>query len=72
MRKTLIIKGHQPYPFSLNDRLFEGTRSWLDDQGHEVRVSRIAEGYDVEEAIAAHQWTDVVIMQFPINEKMVP
>lgn len=58
MRKALIIKGHQPYPFakgSLNDRLFEGTLSWLDDQGHEVRVSRIAEGYNVEEAIAAHQ-----------------
>ncbi|QFT85547.1 Modulator of drug activity B [Halomonas sp. THAF12] len=75
MRKILIINGHQPYPFAkgtLNDTLAERARSWLADQGHEVRVSRIAEGYDVEEAIADHQWADVVIMQFPINWMMVP
>ncbi|WP_207005659.1 NAD(P)H-dependent oxidoreductase [Trinickia mobilis] len=70
MSKTLIINGHQPYPFSngnLNATLLERARNFLDELGHEVRVTIVADGYEVEREIESHIWADTILMQFPVN-----
>jgi modulator of drug activity B len=75
MQNILILNGHQPYPFSegrLNESLAKRAAGYLIDQDRDVRVRKIADGYDVEEAIADHQWADVIIMQFPVNWMGVP
>ncbi|MBB4265732.1 NAD(P)H-dependent oxidoreductase [Roseospira visakhapatnamensis] len=75
MSRILILNGHQPYPFSkgaLNATLVERARDALSALGHEVRVTRVAEGYDVEQEIDTHVWADTVILQFPVNWMGVP
>ena len=75
MSKIFMINGHQPYPFAkgdLNAALVERARKHLMDAGHDVRVTRVAEGYDVEQEVGNHQWADVVVMQFPVNWIGVP
>ena len=75
MSNVLVINGHQPYPFAkgkLNATLTERARAVLADLGNENCLTSVAEGYDVEAEIAAHQWADVVLMQFPVNWMGVP
>ncbi|MBS8225199.1 NAD(P)H-dependent oxidoreductase [Vannielia litorea] len=70
MTNILILNGAQPYAFSpggLNAALAERARTRLEGMGHEVRLTTVAEGYDVETEVARHQWADVVLMQFPVN-----
>ena len=75
MSKILILNGAQPYPFApggLNATLAERARARLLAQGHEVRLTTVAEGYDVEQEVANHQWADAIILQFPVNWMGVP
>ncbi|MEO1044244.1 MAG: NAD(P)H-dependent oxidoreductase [Pseudomonadota bacterium] len=70
MRNIFIINGHQPYPFSkgaLNAAMIERAQTFLSAQGHDIRITHVAETYDVEQEIANHQWADAVLMQFPVN-----
>ncbi|KIC47660.1 flavodoxin [Ruegeria sp. ANG-S4] len=70
MSNILIINGTQPYEFApgrLNASFAENARSALSRQGHSIRLTNIAEGYDIEAEVDAHVWADVVIMQFPVN-----
>lgn len=51
MTKILIVNGTQPYDFApgrLNATLTDRARSLLTSLGHEVRVTTIDEGYDVQ------------------------
>ena len=75
MSMIFILNGHQPYTFApgtLNATLVRRAQECLSGLGDEVRVTRVAEGYDVEQEIGNHQWADVVIMQFPVNWMGVP
>lgn len=75
MSKILILNGHQPYPFAkgeLNASFVARAEKILTKAGHDVRVSRVADGYDVDQEIENHQWADTVIMQFPVNWMGVP
>lgn len=75
MSNILILNGTQPYDFApgqLNASLVARARDALVAMGHEVRVTTIAEGYDVESEIEAHRWADTVILQFPVNWMGVP
>lgn len=75
MSRIFIINGHQPYPFAkgeLNTALAERARSYFEITGHEVRLTEVANGYDVEQEIDNHQWADVIIMQYPVNWMGVP
>ena len=70
MSKILILNGAQPYPFAkgeLNASFAERAKDRLTAAGHEVRMTAVADGYDVEAEVESHQWADVVLMQFPIN-----
>ncbi len=75
MSKILILNGTQPYPFApgkLNATLASRALERLEAQGHEVRLTTVAEGYDVEAEVENHRWADVVILQFPVNWMGVP
>jgi modulator of drug activity B len=75
MSKILILNGHQPYPFAkgeLNATFMERARTALTAAGHDVRVTLVADGYDVDQEIENHQWADAIIMQFPVNWMGVP
>ena len=75
MRRILILNGHQPYPFAkgeLNATLVDRMITFLKAAGDKVRVTRVTDGYDVDQEIASHQWADVVMMQFPVNWMGVP
>jgi len=70
MSKILILNGAQPYPFApgkLNATFAERAHAALTAMGHDVSVTTIAEGYDVEAEVERHQWADTVILQFPVN-----
>ena len=59
MSKILILNGHQPYPFSegsLNAAFAAHAQKLLEDAGNEVRVTKVTEGYDVEQEVANHIW----------------
>ncbi|MCO6384888.1 NAD(P)H-dependent oxidoreductase [Oceanicola sp. 502str15] len=75
MSKILILNGAQPYPFApggLNATLASRAKDRLEAQGHDVRLTTVAEGYDVEAEVENHRWADTVIMQFPVNWMGVP
>lgn len=70
MSNILILNGAQPYEFApgtLNAALTERARTFLESQGHTVRVTTVAEGYDANAEVESHVWADMVLMQFPIN-----
>ena len=75
MSNILILNGAQPYAFApgaLNAALVERAQAHLEARGHTVRVTTVAEGYDVDAEVENHQWADTVIMQFPVNWMGVP
>ncbi|PSK86187.1 modulator of drug activity B [Limimaricola soesokkakensis] len=75
MSKILILNGAQPYGFSpgkLNATLAGRARERLTAMGHNVRLTTVAEGYDVEAEVENHRWADTVILQFPVNWMGVP
>ena len=75
MTNTLILNGHQPYHFAkgeLNATFVDRAQSYLLSQGGNVRVRKLAEGWDVDEAVKDHIWADTIILQFPVNWMGVP
>ena len=75
MAHIFILNGHQPSDFSkgtLNAALVERAQSFFTGQGHEVRLTHIAQGYDIDSEVANHEWADVVLMQFPVNWMSTP
>lgn len=75
MNNILILNGAQPYPFApgvLNATLAERAKERLEAKGHAVRLTTVAEGYDVEAEVENHRWADTVILQFPANWMGVP
>lgn len=75
MSKILILNGAQPYSFApgkLNAAIAERARAALTAMGHEVRLTTVADGYDVEVEVESHQWADTVILKFPVNWMGVP
>ena len=75
MSNILLLNGAQPYEFApgtLNATLVDRARTALEAQGHAVRVTTVAEGYDANFEVESHVWADTVIMQFPVNWMGVP
>lgn len=75
MTKILILNGAQPYGFApggLNATLAGRAKDRLEAQGHDVRLTTVADGYDVEAEVESHRWADTVILQFPVNWMGVP
>ncbi len=75
MSNILILNGTQPYSFAkgaLNAAFADRAKTWFEGRGHDVRVTVVAEGYDVEAEVESHLWADTILFQFPVNWMMVP
>ena len=75
MSKILIINAHHAYPFAegrLNGSLVQMADEILKSKGHETRVVKVDDGYDVEQELENHQWADIVLLQTPVNWMGVP
>ena len=75
MSDILILNGAQPYGFApgrLNAALAARAKDRLEAAGHAVRLTTVADGYDVEAEVESHRSADVVVMQFPVNWMGVP
>ncbi|SHH21378.1 NAD(P)H-dependent oxidoreductase [Ferrimonas marina] len=71
----LIINTHQPYPFSegkLSQAMVDLAAEVAQAKGHKVRITQVAEGYEVAEEIEKHLWADRVVLQIPVNWMGVP
>ncbi|PHM09967.1 NAD(P)H-dependent oxidoreductase [Nostoc sp. 'Peltigera malacea cyanobiont' DB3992] len=68
--KTLIINASQPVAGmsegKLNDFLAKVIREELEQNGHEVLLTEIKNGYDIDEEVEKHLWADVIITQSPV------
>lgn len=70
MSNIFIINGHQPHPVSpgnLNAAFIERAEAFFRNKGDEVRMTAVADGYDVAAEIENLKWADVVFFQSPIN-----
>ena len=66
--KILIINAHQYYPSSegkLNESLMDFAKVFFEDD-HQVKLTKIEDGYNIEEEVEKHEWADLIITQVPI------
>ena len=75
MPNALIINAHHPSEFSrgrLNGALADRAAAQLAERGYKVRRHGAIDDWDVEAALADHQWADVIVLQSPVNWMGVP
>ncbi|MED7819453.1 MULTISPECIES: NAD(P)H-dependent oxidoreductase [unclassified Francisella] len=68
MSKILIINGKKDFGHSkgaLNQYLADLSESHLISSGHEVKVTNIDSGYNIDEEIQKWLWVDTIIHQMP-------
>ncbi|WP_151193162.1 NAD(P)H-dependent oxidoreductase [Cysteiniphilum sp. JM-1] len=68
MKKILIINAKKHFGHSkgaLNQHMSDIAQSHLRSLGHEVRVTVVEDGYNIEDEINHILWADVVIYQMP-------
>ncbi|SET41987.1 NAD(P)H-dependent oxidoreductase [Thorsellia anophelis] len=68
MSRVFIINAGEAFGHSfgkLNATLAEFAQSELSQLGHEVKLTNIADGYDIENEINHFLWADVIIYQQP-------
>ena len=67
--KILIVDAGMPFKGgnggALNHRLTEIEKATLESLGHEVQVTRLADGWKTEDEVAKYLWLDAVIYQTP-------
>lgn len=68
MQNILLIDAGKSFAHSkgeLNHTLTEVAASFLRDKGHDVRVTVVDSGYDIEQEIQNYLWADTIIYQMP-------
>jgi len=74
MSNILIINAHHYYPFAegrLNGTLVQMADELLTAKGHSTRITKVDDGWEVEQELEKHQWADIVLVQSPVNWMMV-
>ena len=70
MSNILIINGHQKTGSStghLNKTLVDEMKKVLTEElGHQVKITTVQKGYDVEKEQKKFMWADTIIFQFPV------
>ncbi len=72
---VFIINAHHHYPFAegkLNQAFVDKAIEVLEAKGHQIRLTRIDDGYEVEKELENHQWADFILLQSPVNWMGVP
>ena len=66
----LLINAHQFYEgFSegkLNQTMIDIAKTEFESKGDIVKVTKIEDGYDVNEEVEKHLWADIIICQSPV------
>ncbi|MEI7087421.1 NAD(P)H-dependent oxidoreductase [Pectobacterium versatile] len=68
MQNILLINAGKSFAHSkgeLNHTLTDTAASFLRDKGHDVRVTVVDNGYDIEQEIQNYLWADTIIYQMP-------
>ncbi|MCL6352344.1 NAD(P)H-dependent oxidoreductase [Pectobacterium polaris] len=68
MQNILLINAGKSFAHSkgeLNQTLTDVAASFLRDKGHDVRVTIVDNGYDIEQEIQNYLWADTIIYQMP-------
>ncbi|MEF9678013.1 NAD(P)H-dependent oxidoreductase [Pectobacterium aroidearum] len=68
MQNILLIDAGKSFAHSkgeLNHTLTEVAASFLRDKGHDVRMTVVDSGYDIEQEIQNYLWADTIIYQMP-------
>lgn len=70
MKKVLIINAHQLYEGissgNLNKTLVKVIQDEMQTLGHEVKLTEIDKGYDINDEVQKHLWADIIILQSPV------
>ena len=70
MKKVLIINTHQFYEGmstgTLNNSVVEIMKETMTSLGHEVQLTHVEKGYDLNEEVNKHLWADLIITQSPV------
>lgn len=75
MKKIFIINGGQKFAHSggsFNNTITGWTKSVLEDQNFEIRITNINDNFDPELEVENFKWADLVIYHFPIWWFQVP
>ncbi len=70
-----IINAHHYSDFSkgkLNQTFIDKAVEVLKSKGHEIRLTKVDDGYDIEKELDNHQWADFILLQSPVNWMGVP
>ncbi|MCA6942710.1 NAD(P)H-dependent oxidoreductase [Pectobacterium polaris] len=68
MQNILLINAGKSFAHSkgeLNQTLTDVAASFLRDKGHDVRVTAVDNGYNIEQEIQNYLWADTIIYQMP-------
>jgi modulator of drug activity B len=68
MQNILLIDAGKSFAHSkgeLNHTLTDVAASFLRDKGHDIRVTAVDNGYDIEQEIQNYLWADTIIYQMP-------
>ncbi|MEI7284861.1 NAD(P)H-dependent oxidoreductase [Pectobacterium carotovorum] len=68
MQNILLINAGKSFAHSkgeLNHTLADAAASFLRDKGHDVHVTVVDNGYDIEQEIQNYLWADTIIYQMP-------
>ncbi len=70
MNKVLIINTHQFYEGissgNLNKAMAKVIQDEMETLGHEVQLTEIEQGYDINDEVQKHLWADIIILQSPV------
>ena len=70
MKKVLLINAHQFYEGfaegKLNKTMTSVIKEEMEAKGHEVKLTYIEKGYDINEEVEKHIWADIIITQSPV------
>lgn len=68
-KHILIINAHQYYKSSegkLNQHLVDFAKEIFEEANHEVKITTIDSGYQIEEEAEKHEWADLILTQMPV------
>lgn len=70
MKKVLLINSHQLYEGissgNLNKAMAKVIQDEMEALGHEVQLTHIEQGYDINNEVQKHLWADIIILQSPV------
>lgn len=68
MNNILIINGSKKFAHSngqLNDTLTEVSETFLHNYGYNIKITKVDDGYNIQDEVKKYLWADTVIYQMP-------